>query len=186
MATVTIFGSARPEEGSAEYGLAYDVGHALARRGWEVCNGGYGGTMAAAARGARAAGGRVVGVTLRGVARAENAFNSTVIQAENLLARIDTLIRRADGFVVLPGGTGTLAEIGLLIEYLNKRLIAVRPVALVGPFWRPVIETVMDEAVFAGAGLAAAWPYEQHGPFAFCAAADEAAAYLAAALRGQD
>ena len=60
---VTVFGSSRPPAGHADYEEARALGAALATRGFAVCTGGYGGTMEAASRGAKEAGGKVYGVT---------------------------------------------------------------------------------------------------------------------------
>ena len=61
--TVTVFGSSRPKPATPDYETAYALGSELARAGFVVCNGAYGGTMEASARGAKAAGGSTVGVT---------------------------------------------------------------------------------------------------------------------------
>src|SRR5260370_27074518 len=60
---VTVFGSSRPREGDAEYAEAHELGGALARSGFAVCSGGYGGLMAAVSRGAKEARGKTYGVT---------------------------------------------------------------------------------------------------------------------------
>jgi len=49
---VTIFGSSKPVEGELPYTQAYEIGRGLASGGWTICNGGYGGTMEASAKGA--------------------------------------------------------------------------------------------------------------------------------------
>jgi uncharacterized protein (TIGR00725 family) len=61
--TVTIFGTARAKENESAYTLAYETGSMLAQAGFTIANGGYGGTMLAAAKGAVEAGGEVIGVT---------------------------------------------------------------------------------------------------------------------------
>ena len=61
--TITIFGTGRAKAGDAAYELAYELGKMLAEAGFTVTNGGYGGTMLAAAKGAAEAGGRTIGVT---------------------------------------------------------------------------------------------------------------------------
>jgi len=61
---VTVFGSARVEGESKEYQDARDLGGLLAKRGHTIVSGGYGGVMEAVSRGAREAGGRVLGVTV--------------------------------------------------------------------------------------------------------------------------
>jgi uncharacterized protein (TIGR00725 family) len=61
--TITIFGTGRAKEGDSVYKLAYETGRLLAKAGFIIANGGYGGTMLAAAKGASEAGGEVIGVT---------------------------------------------------------------------------------------------------------------------------
>jgi uncharacterized protein (TIGR00730 family) len=161
MKTVTIFGSAVCRPGVPDYERAVALGRGLAERGCAICNGGYGGTMEAAARGARACGGAVTGVTLRGAGRPANEWTTEHVEAPDLLERIDTLIRRGDGFVVLPGGTGTLAEIGVLLEYMNKGVIERRPAVFLGSHWAPLLGIVRDERLLAeGAVSVAAEPAE--------------------------
>ncbi len=65
MKFVTIFGSSIPTEDSGPYEEARRLGFLLAKQGYGIVNGGYGGLMEATARGARDAGGRTVGVTCR-------------------------------------------------------------------------------------------------------------------------
>jgi uncharacterized protein (TIGR00725 family) len=60
---ITVFGSSRRDEGSALYRETYELGRLLAQAGYAVLSGGYNGSMAAVSRGAREAGGRVIGVT---------------------------------------------------------------------------------------------------------------------------
>src|SRR5271154_4213144 len=60
---VTVFGSSRPREGDADYEEARVLGRALAKHGFAVCSGGYGGVMEAVSRGAKESGGKTYGVT---------------------------------------------------------------------------------------------------------------------------
>ena len=60
---VTVFGSSRPREGEPDYEEARVLGRALARHGFTICSGGYGGVMEGVSRGAKEAGGRTYGVT---------------------------------------------------------------------------------------------------------------------------
>ncbi|MHC4488911.1 MAG: SLOG cluster 4 domain-containing protein [Planctomycetota bacterium] len=61
--TITIFGTSRAGPGEPAYVLAYEAGKLLAGAGFTIANGGYGGTMLAAAKGAAEAGGTIIGVT---------------------------------------------------------------------------------------------------------------------------
>ena len=69
-----VFGAYAPLPGEADYELAREVGHAAAAAGWTVMNGGYAGVMEASARGAKEAGGRVIGVTVETFSREPNRF----------------------------------------------------------------------------------------------------------------
>ena len=60
---VTVFGSSRPNEGADDYEEARTLGRALAKHGFSVCTGGYGGVMEGVSRGAEESGGRVFAVT---------------------------------------------------------------------------------------------------------------------------
>lgn len=141
---VTVFGSSKPPPPSPEYETAHQLGHAIASAGWTLCNGGYGGTMEAAAKGAVEAGGRTIGVTCRAFGRSgPNPYIQQEIQTFYLLVRLDTLVRLGKAYVLLPGGTGTLLELALVWELLSKRLLRRKaPIILLGDHWQPVVETV--------------------------------------------
>jgi hypothetical protein len=132
--TVTVFGSGDPPPDVLA--LAEELGRGIARRGWVLRNGGYGGTMEAAAKGAREEGGRVVGVTCRAFGRSgPNAYIGEVVETADLFERLSTLVERADAFAALPGGTGTLTEVFLTWELMVKGLLVPRALCLVGRAW---------------------------------------------------
>jgi len=138
---VTIFGSSAPKPADADYQLAEQLGYALAQSGWTICNGGYGGTMRAAACGARRAGGGTIGVTcsLFGPGKA-NEYIDREITTDSLSDRLEKLIDLGRAYVVLPGGTGTLVELSMVWELQNKKLLPARPIVVVGNYWLPVLE----------------------------------------------
>ena len=151
MKTITIFGSALPSEGSAAYEEARRLGRLLAERGFAVCNGGYGGLMEASARGAREAGGHTVGVTCALWPARANPWIAEEIRAASFMERLSSLIERGDAYVVLPGGTGTLAELALVWEMMNKSVLAKtvggrKPLLVMAPYWQPVIECLRQES----------------------------------------
>ena len=146
-ATVSVFGSSSPSEGSKEYDVAYRLGSALAQAGFHLCNGGYGGTMEAGARGALDAGGSTTGVTLSGSSRRANRWIEDVCEADSLWERMRTLMSRADAFAVLPGGTGTLAELAMMLELVNKNVINFAPAVLLGDYWGPLLDLMADEGI---------------------------------------
>ena len=149
---ITVFGSSRPREGEPEYSEALAVGRELARSGFVVCNGGYGGSMEASARGAKEAGGTTIGVTVETFTRNANRWIDREIREPTLVKRIETLVDPAAGFVVLKGGTGTLLELAYVWEFINKQFIPERPIIIVGTFWGKVVETLKDELLWEGLG----------------------------------
>jgi hypothetical protein len=58
--------------------------------------------------------------------------------------RLFELIRVADGFVACKGGTGTLVELAVVWEMLNKSVMQGRPFAVLGDFWQPILERVRE------------------------------------------
>jgi uncharacterized protein (TIGR00725 family) len=108
---VTLFGSSIAD--GAEANDAYELGKRIGAASHILKNGGYGGTMAASARGCREAGGYVIGIGVEGHAidqtGAPNPYNSEVIVKANALERVAELLR-CDLVIVLPGHVGTLSE----------------------------------------------------------------------------
>ena len=144
---VTIFGTGRAKPGESAYVLAYEVGKVLADAGFTIANGGYGGTMLAAAEGAAKAGGQVIGVTCSAFKSSRpNEFVTRNIVTASLDERLDTLVRLGQAYVVLPGGTGTLLELAKVWELKNKGFLeGNKPVILVGEFWKPLVDLVASD-----------------------------------------
>ncbi len=138
---VTIFGTSHAEPGQEVYSLATDIGRRLAQAGFTIANGGYGGTMLAAAEAAAGVGGRVLGVTCSVFKRsAANAFVTEEIVTASLDERLRKLVSLGKAYVVLPGGTGTLLELAMVWELKNKGFMdPARPVVLAGRFWEPLV-----------------------------------------------
>ena len=145
--TITIFGTGRAREGDYAYVLAYETGKLLAQAGFTIANGGYGGTMLAAAKGASEAGGEIIGVTCSAFKNSSaNKYISREIVTASLDERLDTLIQSGQAYVVLPGGTGTLLELAKVWELKNKGFLKIdKPIILVGGFWKPLVDSVASE-----------------------------------------
>ncbi|HTA60643.1 MAG TPA: LOG family protein [Candidatus Baltobacteraceae bacterium] len=141
---VTVFGSSRPKAGDAEYEEARELGKLLAQRGLAVCSGGFGGVMEGVSRGAKESGGKTYGVTAEFFKRKANSWVDTEVRMETWDERLFELIRLADGFAVCKGGTGTLVELAVVWEMLNKSVIAGKPIAVVGDFWQPILDRVRE------------------------------------------
>lgn len=149
MTIIAVFGSSQVQPGSDDYTASEAVGAALARAGFAVMTGGYAGVMGAASKGANEAGGHVIGVTtaqieaIRPGARA-NAWVHEVIPYPNLQQRMDHLIREADGYVVMPGGVGTLAELVLAWEFMRVGEFPMRPLICYGELWQRTLAAFLD------------------------------------------
>src|SRR5947209_16754386 len=124
---VTVFGSSRPRESDADYEEARVLGRALAKHGFSVCSGGYGGVMEAVSRGAKEAGGKTYGVTADFFKTAKlNPWIDLEVRVQTWEERLFELIRSADGFVACKGGKGTRVELAAVWEVPNQ---AVKPQA---------------------------------------------------------
>ena len=148
---VAVFGAYDPLEDHEDYAFARRLGEALARRGYGVANGGYGGTMEASARGAREGGGFAIGVTCDLWPRPANAWIDRVEHTTSLQERLNRLVElgRA-GYVVLQGATGTLLELALVWELMAKGFLQPRPIVCIRPFWQPLVEMMTQQRPAAG------------------------------------
>ena len=144
---VTIFGTSRARSGEATFTLAMETGGLLAQAGFTIANGGYGGTMLAAAKGAVEAGGEIIGVTCSAFKSSRaNEYVTREIVTGSLDERLETLVKLGRAYIVLPGGTGTLLELAKVWELKNKGFLnADKPIILLGGFWKPLVELIATE-----------------------------------------
>ena len=177
---ITVFGSSRPEDGHADYVEALELGRALAAAGFGVCTGGYGGVMEAVSRGARESGGRVIAVTSSFFRLRANRWVEEETRVDTWQQRLFELVRLGDGYVACKGGTGTLVELAVVWEMLNKKAMEQRPFAVLGDFWQPILDRVRE----VERGHASRWG-ESSEPLVHQASTPaEAAQFLAARLAG--
>jgi uncharacterized protein (TIGR00725 family) len=141
---ITVFGSSRPHGGDADYEQARLLGAELAKAGFAVCSGGYGGVMEAVSRGVKQAGGKTYGVTAEFFKPKVNAWIDVEVRMKTWQERLFELVRLADGFVACKGGTGTLVELAVVWEMLNKSVIDGKPFAVLGDFWTPILDRVRE------------------------------------------
>jgi uncharacterized protein (TIGR00725 family) len=142
---ISVFGSSRPRETDAEYATARALGRGLAEKGFAVCTGGYGGTMEAVSRGAKDADGKTYGVTAEFFPAAKaNAWVDVEVRVKTWQERLFEIIRLADGFAACKGGTGTLAELAVAWEMMNKSVIDAKPFVALGEFWQPILKCIRD------------------------------------------
>lgn len=139
--SVCVFGSARTRPGDGEYELARETGAALAHAGFAVMTGGGPGTMAAANRGAKEAGGLSVGLNIQ--LPHEQALNDYVdlgIEFRYFFVRKLMFVRYTDAFVCFPGGFGTLDETFEILTLIQTGKAVDHPVILSGgAYWRDLL-----------------------------------------------
>lgn len=151
--TVAVYGSGSVPVDHPLMDEAEVLGRLLAKAGFTVMCGGYGGTMEAVSRGASQAGGQVIGVTMDLFERKPNLWLTREQRVKDFFPRLKRLTS-ADGFVVLSGGIGTLTEATLTWSLLQTGQISTRPFVFVGDNWRRLFdafraETFMTEDDFA-------------------------------------
>ncbi len=141
---VTVFGSSRPRAGELDYEEARALGAALAEKKMIVCTGGYGGVMEGVSRGAKEAGGRTLGVTAEFFKVRANAWVDEEIRVATWQDRLFELVQRGHGYVACKGGTGTLVELAVVWEMLNKSVMSEKPFVVLGEFWQPILARVRE------------------------------------------
>ena len=149
--TIAVFGSSEPAAGEPLYEQARRLGGLLAEAGYRVVTGGYGGVMEGASRGAVEAGGGTVGVAcaiFRG--REPNRYLERVIETADLHERTRELVALSDGFVVLSGKAGTLAELAFLWALHRAGCLDRRPVILLGDPWRHLLRHLVRAGILEG------------------------------------
>jgi predicted Rossmann-fold nucleotide-binding protein len=109
--------------------------------------------MEAVSRGTKESGGKTYGVTAEIFTGKANPWVDVEIRVKSWQERLFELIRLGDGFVACKGGTGTLAELAVVWEMMNKAVMPAKPFAVLGDFWPPIIERVREVEV----GRHAAW-----------------------------
>ena len=143
---VSIFGSARTIEDSAYYQLAEKIAFQLTQNGYGVITGGGPGIMEAANKGAKRGGGKSVGLNIElPFEQSSNDYidNDKLINFDYFFVRKVMFVKYAQGFIVLPGGVGTLDELFEAITLIQTKKIGKFPIVLVGKsFWAGLIEWI--------------------------------------------
>lgn len=148
--TITVFGSSFPKPGEEEYISAYKLGRLLGENNFNVCSGGYRGIMDAVSKGVTETGGEAIGITVDLYNVKPSGHLTKEIKCNSLFERIEKLINTGDGYIILPGGTGTLVELAVVWEFMNKNMMDKKPVACLGEFWKGVVQSVDERMKFEG------------------------------------
>jgi uncharacterized protein (TIGR00730 family) len=149
---VSIFGSARIKPGHKYYEMAREVAKELVKAGFGIITGGGPGIMEAANLGAKEAGGLSVGINIE--LPLEQKFNPYVdvgIEFRHFFVRKVMFVKYAQGFVVLPGGFGTLDEFFEAVTLIQTGKTTRFPVVLMGSeYWQGLIDWLRDKVLAEG------------------------------------
>jgi len=150
---VSLFGSARTKPDDPYYGLAEDVAARLVKAGYAVITGGGPGIMEAGNKGAAEAGGLSVGLGIElPFEQGMNSFVDLGVNFRYFFARKTMFVKYAQGFVILPGGFGTLDETFEALTLVQTHKVTEFPIVLVGTsYWSGLLEWL--RGTVAGAGM---------------------------------
>jgi uncharacterized protein (TIGR00730 family) len=149
---VSVFGSARTTPDDAVYAMAEKVGAALVHAGYAVITGGGPGAMEAANKGARDAGGTSVGLGIElPFEQGLNRYVDLGVNFRYFFARKTMFVKYASGFIVLPGGFGTLDELFEAVTLVQTRKVTRFPIVLIGTsYWGGLLDWLRQTAAEAG------------------------------------
>jgi uncharacterized protein (TIGR00730 family) len=149
---VSLFGSARLREDSEPYRLAREAGRRFAEAGWAVITGGGPGVMEAANRGAQEAGGLSVGFNIElPHEQGSNPYLDISYTFKHFYARKVCFVKPAEGFVIFPGGFGTLDELFEALTLIQTGKAQNFPVVLVdSDYWGGLLDWVRGELLADG------------------------------------
>ena len=145
---VSIFGSARTPQYHKYYKVAQEIAELLVERGYGVITGGGPGIMEAGNRGAKLKGGKSVGLNIE--LPFEQQSNEYIdrdksIDFDYFFVRKVMFVRYSQGFIVMPGGFGTLDEFFEAITLIQTEKIGRFPIVLVGrSFWKGLIDWIEE------------------------------------------
>ena len=152
---ITIFGSARVSPTSEAYEVAREIGRRLAEEGYAVITGGGPGVMEGANRGCQEGGGMSVGCNIELPHEQDiNPYVDLGVEFRYFFARKTMFVKYADGFVILPGGYGTMDELFEALTLIQTGKIRHFPIILVGTaFFSGLIgwlrETLLGQGMIA-------------------------------------
>jgi len=149
---VTIFGSARLKPDSEYYGKCVKVADKLARSGFAIISGGGPGIMEAANRGARDGNGTSVGLNIAlPMEQHANTYQDIRVEFRYFFVRKLMFVKYAVGYVIFPGGFGTMDELFEALTLIQTRKIRSFPVILVGrAYWQGLVDWMRQTVLGMG------------------------------------
>jgi uncharacterized protein (TIGR00730 family) len=151
-AAASFFGSARTHPDDPDYALARETARIVGESGLAVITGGGPGIMEASNRGARDAGALSIGLNIElPFEQGGNGYCDIALDFHYFFARKIMFVRYASGFVVFPGGYGTMDELWEALTLIQTGKIVEFPVVLVGSgYWRGLVDWVRERMLDEG------------------------------------
>ena len=151
---VSVFGSARTKPSNKYYKLAEEISFKLTRSGYGIISGGGPGIMEAANKGAKAGGGKSVGLNIElPFEQHPNPFidNDKLISFKYFFVRKVMFLKYSQGFVAMPGGFGTIDELAEALTLIQTNKIAKFPIILVGSdYWKGFVDWIKNTMLTEG------------------------------------
>jgi uncharacterized protein (TIGR00730 family) len=175
---ISLFGSARTKPENQYYQIGVQIAEQLSKRGYGIITGGGPGIMEAGNKGAQMGKGKSVGLNI--ALPFEQNHNPYIDHDSNLdfdyfFVRKVNFVKYSQGFVILPGGFGTLDELFEALTLIQTKKINNRPVVLIGKkFWSGLIEWIKEEMLQAESNISP----EDMNLFAVVDTAEEAVKYI--------
>jgi len=143
------FGSCRISAEAEVYQDVFALSKKIGQAGWDGMTGGHQGMMAAFSEGIHASGGHIRGITLERFPTPPNNTLSEEIRSNDFFSRMGSMIEQAQGWLVLPGGLGTLAELAMTWDLVAIRVLEAKPLLLYGDMWEPVVKVLSEQLVLS-------------------------------------
>ena len=149
---ISIFGSARTKEGTPHYEMGRQVAGELAKRGYTVITGGGPGAMEAANRGAQEAGGKSIGLNIDlPMEQTPNPYQDVEVNFRYFFARKVCFAKYALGYVVMPGGFGTMDEFFEALTLIQTKKMNDFPIVLMGKdYWGGLVRWIKKAMIQEG------------------------------------
>ena len=148
---ITIFGSARLKDGTPEYQQTCEIAGKIAQLGFTIMTGGGPGIMEAANRGAKEVGGRSVGVNIElPFEQNPNPYLDRSVDIRYFFVRKVLLLKYSYGFVIMPGGFGTLDEFFETITLIQTKKISQFPIVVMDKEYHQELMRYVDKMIERG------------------------------------
>lgn len=162
---ISVFCSSAPNIPKSSLDLAFEIGNSIGEQGWDlVWGGGKASMMGEVAKGVRVAGGKTIGVIPESLKKIEfeDTEATTMYVVSNMRTRKAKIEDLSDGFIILPGGLGTLEEffemwVGRYLKFHNKPIAVCDPSGVYTPLQEAIKHLAEQNFIKAGQAELVQW-----------------------------